>query len=465
MLRSPQIRCKAKRLHCAVGSLVAVTLAIGFETKQSVQAQSPSPTTFAPITPQPNQGEVPNPGAAGADNFSAQEKQLTSTFTDYRTGQLYGRYIIYESVPVVKYQQKEVKEKQWVPEWVNEPKQITQTTYVPVVTYQLQLQTERTLNPFVVPRQYWQYVPIVQYQANHTPVMQQVTYQKYVEREFTKVVPELITTTEKVPRFADLPLANQPNAVAAGSSAQPTIATNPSTQPITPIPQVAMAAPPAYYIPPGYSASTAPSGTIAGTPNAAVTPVVPQALANAPAYNPNYGGWNANNPMLAARQYQPVQNQTAWNTNGRFLNNPQANAGLPSQFASNPYGTNPYGAGIYPANQYVAAMPQSAPFQWPQFMTRTGSLFQGGILRNNSTTNYSYPGAPYTGTSYVASNPLANSAIYPTGTLSSSSNGASFVPMTSPAQGAYYGAGNWNVAPVNNFRDPTQTGIPASVLR
>lgn len=385
-----------------------------------------------------------------SDGFA--KPQLSSTFTDARTGQLYGRYIIYETVPVVAYQHQEVTEQQWVPEWVTEEKLMAQTNYVPIVTYQLQLQTERSINPFAQPRQYWQYVPVVQYQPNFTQVKHPVTYQKYVQKEIKKSVPVLVSQSQPRAKFVDMPLqtngttAPGSSQIAGNASVQQPVPTRPLDYPAYPSSAVVMAPPAAYYQP-----STAAPGTA----------TTASGLAAYPAYNPQFSGWSATNPWLLARQ-----NTTP--TIARNVNNPAANGGMPpgSYYAS---------AGTMPTN-YTPTLAARPTFQWPQLMTRTGSVFQGGLFKSNPSTG-TY-GSANPGTAYIASNPnwMANPTPMGGGSIlpinsnvnnafsSTNTSGARFIPRadTSTWNG---NASGWSMVPVNNYRDPSQSGIPASVLR
>ncbi len=370
------------------------------------------------------------------DGFQQQPKQLTSTFVDPNSGQQYGRYIIYESVPVVSYEQQEQVDRVWVPEWVTEQKQTTQASYVPIVTYQLQLQTEQTLNPFVQPRQFWQYVPVVQYQAQYRQVSQPVTYQKYVQKDVKKIIPVLVTQTRQVPKFADLPL--QPQSTTTASNVQPGT--------VPPQAMVAQVPTPQYY--PTTLGASVPAQPNIGQPNVGQ----PNVAAVPPAYNANNGGWNGANPWIASRQMGGVA--------AAPINNPTPNAGVAGYGYQQPYIPQGYGT-VQPNYASVSNRPT---FQWPQFMTQAGSIFPGGLFRNNQNA----------GTQYVATNPtpMGNGAWLPSpvGTYSgtsysgTSSSGATFIP-NSPSTGSYNNGSNWNVVPINNYRDPTQTGIPANVLR
>lgn len=394
---------------------------------------------FAQDAPQSTglNGAVAGQGPSGTDGFA--KPQLSSTFTDARTGQLYGRYIIYETVPVVTYQQQEVSEQQWVPEWVTEEKLLAQTNYVPIVTYQLQLRTEPTLNPFAAPRQSWQYVPVVQYQPNFTQVKQPVTYQKFVQKEVKKSIPVLVSQSQPRAKFVDMPMQNTApgsamnTQVAGGGPVQPPVPTRPLDYPTYPSSAVVMTPPPAYYPSTWGTQNNAPASSLAAYP----------------AYNPQYSGWNATNPWLLARQQSaPPQS--------RNLNNPIANGGMPP--------TN-YGP-------MLAARPT---FQWPQLMGRTGSLFSGGLFKSNASTpgmGTSGYGSANSGATYVASNPspIEGGALLPIsnsmgGAFSTAgNNGVRFIPRS---ENYPLGAPNsgWSMVPVNNYRDPSQSGIPASVLR
>ncbi|WP_146675029.1 hypothetical protein [Pirellula sp. SH-Sr6A] len=428
-------------------------------------AFSPLLAQNAPPTNGPN-GAAVGPSATGADGFA--RPQLSSTFTDSRTGQLYGRYIIYETVPVVTYQQQEVSEQQWVPEWVTEEKLLGQTNYIPIVTYQLQLRSEPTLNPFAPPRQSWQYVPVVQYQPNFTQVKQPVTYQKYVQKEVKKSIPVLVSQSQPRAKFVDMPMQNAGAGaaqVAGGGSVQPPVPTRPLDTPTYPSSAIVMTPPPVYYPNTGGAPNSSPASNLAAYP----------------AYNPQYSGWNATNPWLLARQ------QSASNI-ARNVNNPTANGGLPpGSYGTLTAGTNPPATGTpgnMPANYgpMLAARPN---FQWPQLMGRTGSLFPGGLFKSNASTpgfgtsgfgasgfGMGGYGTANSGATYVASNPspieggallpVANATGYPF--TSAGNNSVRFIPRTD----AYpLGTPNssWSMVPVNNYRDPTQSGIPASVLR
>lgn len=410
-----------------------------------------SPLQSAAATP--NGSITPTP--PGSDGFA--KPQLSSTFTDTRTGQVYGRYIIYETVPVVAYQHQEVTEQQWVPEWVTEEKLMAKTNYIPVVSYQLQLQTERSMNPFVQPRQFWQYVPIVQYQPNFTQVKQPVTYQKYVQKEVKKSIPVLVSQSQPRAKFVDMPLqGNGINAagtpqVAGGASVHPPVPTRPLDYPTYPSSAIVVAPPAAYY--------PASGGTMGVAPSAS-------ALAAYPAYNPQYSGWSATNPWLLARQYSAP-------TVAKNVNNPVANGGMPPGTYSVPTGMPPstYStpAGMPPVN-YTAALAAPPTIRWPQVMSQTGALFQSEFFKSNSS-NALY-GAANPGTTYLASSPspMGGGVIPPPyGTTANAynangSSGAYFIPRADTSA-TTNPSSSWSMVPVDNYRDPSQSGMPASVLR
>jgi hypothetical protein len=382
------------------------------------------PTTFAGNSNTPGVGTNPMAGIAN--------QQPVATFYDPATGQQYGRYIIYETVPVATYQQQEVIEKQWVPEWVTENKLTTQTNYTPIVTYQLQLQNSWNLNPFAQSQPRWQYVPVVQYQANNVQVNQPITYQKYVEKEFRKVIPVLKTEQQSRPKYADRPInpngtmfASNPNFPSRSISLYPN---QPFVQP----------APPAYY-----ANNNATSGTPA--PN----------LASVPAYNPN--GFNI------PTNY--TQSTNGNNTNGWVAQNRVPSYAPPAiPFANNPYPNAGVASYNYP-NPYTNTVAARPAFQMPRFFSQTGAIFQGGLFNGS-------PKSIGTNT-YVASNPMASASAWsgsnnwltnPPLFSGNSGSGITFRPTT-PSNNYTTPSSSWNMTPVNNYRDPSQTGIPASVLR
>jgi hypothetical protein len=147
---------------------------------------------------------APTSSAGNADQFAAPAPVMT--FLDMYTGQPWGRYVVSESVTVPKYEYQEVKEKVWVPTWVQEPKAATVTQYDPVVSYQLRPRSVPSSNPFAPPQQIVEYAPIVQYQPRNVQVNQMTAYQKYEEREVSRMVPVLVNASEQRAKFVDRPL-------------------------------------------------------------------------------------------------------------------------------------------------------------------------------------------------------------------------------------------------------------------
>ena len=139
------------------------------------------------------------------------------TFLDMYSGQPWGRYVVSETVTVPKYEYREVKDKVWVPVWVQEPRQTTTTQYDQVVSYQLRPRSVPSANPFAAPQQILEYVPIVQYQPRNAQTTQMTAYQKYEEREVSRMVPVLVNASEQRQRFVDRPLS---------ASATPGVATS-----------------------------------------------------------------------------------------------------------------------------------------------------------------------------------------------------------------------------------------------
>ena len=372
-----------------------------------------------------------------SDGFATGTPVLT--FVDPSSGQPYGRYIIHETVPIVAYSYQEVKERVYVPKTITENKTTTVTQYVPIHSQQLQLQNVPSWNPFAQPQQVWRYVPIVQYQPNYVQVTQPVTYQKYEEQEVTRMVPVLSSQSKQVPRYVDRPISQSPNGgntiannsiptnnpnfyqqaaqVAQGNRSLSRFPTRPIEYPTNPGYQgfpnrnLLAQAPAPYYPNPNYN--QAPYNTV-------------------PPYNT--AQYNAANPMVASANVpaQPLPNTS--NTNFVIPAVP-LRPNLP--YTPNTVaGYNPY------------ANTASRPFfTWPTFASGTGSLFNSSLFSSNRNTNY------------VASNtPVAQPYVWG----NNNQNGMSFRPNTSPfAAPQQY----WGMTPGNNYRDPMQGGMPATVLR
>lgn len=399
----------------------------------------------AQVLPQnmPNQNNLASPQT----NNSFQPETPIMTFVDPRSGQMYGRYVLYETVPVAKYEYKPVVERQFVPEWVQETKTTTQVQYVPVVTYQLQPVQAPNWNPFSAPRQYWQYVPQVQYQPRYYQSNQPITYQKYVEKEVTKYVPEMVVKQERVPQFADRPLA--PNGLQA------------SNQPGTMNGNLANQQPPPIR---PLNSLNQPMGTMV-------------AAAPAPYYAP------------AQQPFVPASSQQAGSNQGGFYGNRWGTAtyaAAPNNASVNPYVNNPNpNAGMQPtwnqSNAMIASRP-SNPFT--NLFNRTGPLYNSGPqMASNGSVNPVMPPTTYppggqnsatynNGVGYVASNGSAwsngtgsrssNPLSIPFFGNSASSSGITFRPQTPsyPMNNT-----NWGLTPVDNYRDPTQSGMSGAMIR
>ena len=158
-------------------------------------------------------GQTPS---GSVDQF--QNSTPVMTFLDMYTGQPWGRYVVSETVTVPKYEYREVKDKVWVPTWVQEPRQTTTTQYDPIVSYQLRPRSVPSANPFAPPQQIVEYVPIVQYQPRNVQTTQMTAYQKYEEREVSRMVPVLTNASEQRQKFVDRPLSASGTASVASSN-------------------------------------------------------------------------------------------------------------------------------------------------------------------------------------------------------------------------------------------------------
>ena len=386
------------------------------------------------------------------DGFATSTPAMT--FVDPSSGLQYGRYIINETVPVVEYSYQPVKERIYVPRTVTENKTVTVTQYVPIQSYQLQLLNVPHWNPFALPQQVWQYVPIVQYQPNYHQVTQPVTYQKYEEQEVAKQIPVLTPKSKQVSRFEDRPLGQSPNggnAIATNSpvsspnfiqqaaqiaqanrnlSRSPTRSIdypyNPGYQRLSNGNMLAQAPPPYYPNPiynptPYYAANPMVQGSFAATQQ------VPSALQNA---SPPPLGNNivTNNIVIPTVPLRPNMQ-------------PDPNA-LDGYYG---YGNPNYRA--TPNQAYPYTNTASRPlFNRPLFASGTGSLFSNGLFSNNRNTNY------------VASNtPAAQPYVW-----GNNLSGLTFRPNTSPYVTPQQ---SWGMSSGNSYRDPMQGGMPATVMR
>jgi hypothetical protein len=355
-------------------------------------------------------------------------------------GQLYGRYIVNETVPNLTYSPKQVTERIWVPKTITENKTVTQIQNTPIYSYQPQLRKVPGWNPFAPPKLEWQYVLIVQYQPVYKQVVQPVQYQKYVEEEVTKIVPELVTQPQMLGQFADRLLTNAPNnsfvaqnpnwnsgtslgmmnpvqqaaLSAQANRARSSLPIRPIDYPVSqggfqpyPVRNLVAQAPAPYYLPP----TPNPSVPIGGTVNQMANGLAPQSNATL--------AFNTVIPSVPLRPTIP--------------NGPNMATGYPNgQFAFNPGYTN------------TASRPV---FTWPTFSSGTGSLFSSSLFTSNRSP------------SYLASN---SSAGQPNSWVNSSSTGFGFRPNTSPFLPQQP---NWGIAPSTNYRDPLQGGMPATELR
>jgi hypothetical protein len=380
----------------------------------------------------------PNIGTPNNNEGSATGTPVM-TFVDPSSGQPYGRYIIQETVPTVAFSYQEVKERVYVPKTITENKTTTVTQYVPIHSQQLQLQNVPSWNPFAQPQQVWRYVPIVQYQPNYVQVTQPVTYQKYEEQEVTRMVPVLSSQSRQVPRYVDRPLNQSPNGVntVAGN---PIPTSNPNFyQQAAQVAQANRSLSRFQTRPIDYPSNSG----YQGFPNRNL-------LAQAPA--PYYPNLNYNQaPYNTAPAYNPVPNNAA---------NPMvATANVPTQPLANTSNTNFVipAVPLRPNLQYTPnavtgynpyANTASRPlFTWPTFASGTGSLFSHSLFSSNRNTNY------------VASNtPVAQPYVWG----NNNQNGISFRPNSSPFAAPQQ---NWGMTPGNNYRDPMQGGMPATVLR
>ena len=371
------------------------------------------------------QGGVPTNGmpTGGASGSDFQSQAPVMTFLDMYSGQPWGRYVVSETVTVPKYEYRQVKDKVWVPVWVQEPKQMTMTQYDPIVSYQLRPRSVPGMNPFAPPQQIVEYAPIVQYQPRNVQVTQMASYQKYEEREVSRMVPVLVNASEQRSRFVDRPLtagtASTGTATAASSNliqesamlaqANRTTARYP-TRPID-YPSTPTYGSPVY----GYTASNA-------TWNSPVTFVPPAAgaapvmnVANSPAQLPtaNAGGYSTTSyaapqvsqvPQYSQAPIVPIVNPYATPVGGQSY----AGTGVPIPPPSGPPTMPPIPGlapqGTYAQGGYGNAPYGNAPYGNVPYGTNPNPYGYGYPMAGYPTAPYPsapYPSAPYPQAGYA----------------------------------------------------------------
>ncbi len=398
---------------------------------------------------------TPPTGIANIGNDQFASATPVMTFIDMYTRQPWGRYVVSETVTVPKYEYKEVKETVFVPSWSTEPRTTTTTQYEQLVTYQPQMRTVPSLNPFAAPQQVLEYVPFVQYQPRNVQQTQMLTFPKYEQREISRMIPVLVNSSEQRARFVDRPLNNQPN------SNNP-LANNPYQQ-------------------------------------AAMVSQANRNVSSIPTYPiDSYFGYNgyANNAPYRFGQVLPPANPAPTYAATPYAVTPYAATptsyangagGYPIAYGSPMYAANGYAnAGVaYPQPTYAAA--NSRPlFDLSRLTSSTGSLFRGGLFNSNrngtpytspastgspiyaampASSNPAYAGNPtYTGnTPYVAWNTSGVASNQPNYWSPAQNNGITFRPSTAPYQGSY--SPTMSPAGSSIYRDPNQLGMPATVLR
>jgi len=395
---------------------------------------------------------------SNSDSFAASTP--VQTFVD-QTGQLYGRYVISEAVPVVKYSYQQVTERIYMPKTVTENKTVTKTQYTPIYSYQPQLRNVPSSNPFASPKQVWQNVLVVQYQPSYVQVNEPVTYQKYELQDVQRNVPILLTQSEQRPKFVDRPLVNTPN----GAN---TIAMNPSNLVggnlyggnfVQQTAQVAQDNRNASRFPTSpmvYPVSN-PAGSYPGYTNGQN----PTSIAQAPLpYYPNTG-----NPAYSTSTYAsnsvlpavPVQQSNPTGQNLVASNQPVQlpyQQPYPTSYQPTPTSYQPYQPTSY---TNTASLPV---YQWPAFVSATGSLFSSDPFGSTSQPpSYVASNTPY-GQPYSQTYSQPYSQPYIWGNSNQSATG--FRPNSSPYATP---PPTWGMSPASTYRDPMQGGMQATELR
>ena len=419
---------------------------------------------------------------ASANQFQASAPVMT--FLDMYTGQPWARYVVSESVTVPKYEYREVKDKVWVPTWVQEPKQMTTTQYDQIVSYQLRPRSVPSSNPFAPPQQIVEYVPIVQYQPRNVQTTQMTAYQKYEEREVSRMVPVLVNASEQRQRFVDRPVsASGTPGVASSNLIQDSamLAQANRTTARYPTRSIDYPAQPTYGSPVyGYTASNT-------TWNAPVTIAPP--------------------PAMSAQQYAvrqaatapivPISSQTTAPTYPPVY----AGTGTPIPPPSGPPSMPPYPAASYPPSTYAAAPPPSgyqpagypqagyppAPYGYPQASNPQAGYPQAGYPQAGypqagypqagypqagyPPTAYGYPPSPYGASPYGANAYAAwymrQGALFPTTMFGTTAGQSSMVsggyPYTGYPPGAVPPAPSSYGYPTSSYGAPQVASNPMGV--
>ncbi|MBU6238961.1 MAG: hypothetical protein KGQ51_14150 [Planctomycetes bacterium] len=361
---------------------------------------------------QPTLGQQP---IAPSDQFTAPTPVMT--FMDMNTGQPWGRYVISETVTVPKYEYQEVKERVWVPTWVQEPRATTATQYEQVVSYQLRPRSVPSWNPLVPPQQILEYAPIVQYQPRNVQAMQMTTYQKYEEREITRMVPVLVNASEQRAKFVDRPLTSPPSAGPMASNlVQESAMVAQASRTSARYPTRSIDYPSANYGSPTY-AYTSPTVAWSAPRTLVPSPTTTVANSGVPATNASYS-YAASPPantMPTSVGAPPnsiiVGNGTVYSSalvpvpSALVASNPMATPTIPAPMNNTfgypanpnyPYAYAPYGSAptAYPP---YAAYPYGAN-PYASWMTSTGTLFSTNMFQTQST-------APVANTAMVPNNP------------------------------------------------------------
>jgi len=370
------------------------------------------------------------------------------TFLDMYSGQPWGRYVVSETVTVPKYEYREVKDKVWVPVWVQEPRQTTTTQYDQVVSYQLRPRSVPSANPFAAPQQILEYVPIVQYQPRNAQTTQMTAYQKYEEREVSRMVPVLVNASEQRQRFVDRPLsASATPGVATSNLVQDSAMLAQANRTTARYPTRAIDYPtqPKYGSPVyGYTSSnttwntpvtlappppmTVPQYTARQTASAPIIPIASQTAA--PAYPPMYAGTGTPIPPPSGPPTMPsVYGSPAapgGYPNPAYPGYPTGAPTVPPLYAASP---NPQAGYPYPQAGYPQAGYPQAGYPYPQAGYPQAGYPQAGYP--------GYPGYPPNG---YAAWYAQQGALFPTTMFSTNGGQASMASGGYPYKGYPPGA-------------------------
>jgi hypothetical protein len=140
---------------------------------------------------------------------------------DPTTGKTYYQQWITETVPVVRWENKQVTTTVNETQWVNTVVPTTQTVYQPQVQQVPQAYWQGAWNPFQQPTLAYQYVPVTNWIPQTVTVNQVVPRQQVVPKQQTITVPQQVTETKTQQRLIQTEIPQTTPTIALSNQQQP----------------------------------------------------------------------------------------------------------------------------------------------------------------------------------------------------------------------------------------------------